>query len=164
MLQKFQVCPVTDIAEGMKKRLVVNGKALMVAQVEGKFYATDDTCTHAQASMTAGVLEGHEVECPRHGSRFDIRTGEALSLPAVMPLATYKVLVEDGKIFVEMAVENTETSSVQEKNESMPGQTNPENTPDDSADAPAEKKADAKPPFEVVCEGGVCRIIRPKKA
>ncbi len=69
--------------------------------VEGTIYATDDTCSHAEASLTEGcLLNGEEIECPRHGARFNVKTGQALSLPAWAPIETYEVKVEDGEIKV----------------------------------------------------------------
>ena len=100
MAEKKFLCATSDVAPGKKKRMVVDGHAYMVVNVDGHFYVTDDTCTHAQASLTAGVLEGCEIECPLHGARFDVRTGEVKVLPAVLPLKTYKVEVEEGKIFI----------------------------------------------------------------
>lgn len=82
---------------------MVKGIAVMIANVEGEFYATQDTCTHAQSSLTAGILQGFHVECARHGAVFDIRSGEAKILPAVIPLKTYPVKIEDGKIYIEMS-------------------------------------------------------------
>ncbi len=61
--------------------------------VGGEFYALDDVCSHEKASLSQGELDGHLIECPLHGSRFDVRTGEAKSFPAVVPVAIYTLLV-----------------------------------------------------------------------
>ena len=187
MMQKIPICSVSDIEVGKKKRIVMNGKALMVVHIDNQFYVTDDTCTHGQASLAAGTLEDHEVECPRHGGRFDVRTGEAKTLPAVTPLTTYKVLVEDGEIFIEMEGEsnNAQTTnseikngnlhdqgkaenfaSSQESTASSPeAQSNKDNAPTSKAQEDESEKpaSTSKPPFEVICENGVCRIVRPPK-
>jgi 3-phenylpropionate/trans-cinnamate dioxygenase ferredoxin component len=83
------------------RRVDIDGVAVAVYQTEaGEFFATQDTCTHAQASLVAGELDGCEVECPLHGARFDLTTGAALCLPAFEPLVTYAVRVHDGAIWV----------------------------------------------------------------
>jgi 3-phenylpropionate/trans-cinnamate dioxygenase ferredoxin subunit len=70
--------------------------------VGGDFHALDDTCTHAEASLSEGELDVDErtIECPLHGSTFDVRSGEPLSLPAVIPVRVHDVVVEDGLIKV----------------------------------------------------------------
>lgn len=67
----------------------------------GEFYAVEDVCTHDDGPLGEGELDGFAIECPRHGARFDIRTGEVLQMPAVVPIRTYPVKVENGKIFVQ---------------------------------------------------------------
>jgi nitrite reductase/ring-hydroxylating ferredoxin subunit len=72
----------------------------LLANVEGRFYAADDTCTHEEASLSTGFLKGALVKCPLHGSRFNVCTGEALEEPAEDDLRTYPVRVEGGRILV----------------------------------------------------------------
>ncbi|GAA4594517.1 bifunctional 3-phenylpropionate/cinnamic acid dioxygenase ferredoxin subunit [Planotetraspora phitsanulokensis] len=67
---------------------------------DGELYAVDDTCTHQDASLADGWLEGCEVECPLHASRFDLRTGEVDAPPAKLPVRTHGVVVEDGTVYV----------------------------------------------------------------
>jgi 3-phenylpropionate/trans-cinnamate dioxygenase ferredoxin subunit len=71
-----------------------------VCNVGGEFYAIDDLCTHDGGSLDQGELEGNEIECPRHGARFDVRTGEATQLPAFEPVARHAVRVEGEDIQV----------------------------------------------------------------
>jgi nitrite reductase/ring-hydroxylating ferredoxin subunit len=71
-------------------------------RVGDQFYATDDICTHAEASLSDGYVDGDVVECPFHSARFCIRTGKALSLPASEPLKTYPVKIEDGAVCVDI--------------------------------------------------------------
>jgi 3-phenylpropionate/trans-cinnamate dioxygenase ferredoxin subunit len=73
---------------------------IAVCNVDGRFYAIEDVCTHDGGSLDQGFLEGEEIECPRHGARFDVITGEATLMPAVMPVQTFPVRVEGGEIFV----------------------------------------------------------------
>lgn len=78
----------------------IGGRRILVANVGGVFYATDDTCTHEDASLAGGSLEGELVKCPLHGSRFDLRTGEPMEDPAEEPLRCHAVRVEDGAVLV----------------------------------------------------------------
>ena len=66
-------------------------------------FAIGDRCSHAEASLSEGEVFDHEVECPRHGSTFDLRTGKPQSLPATKPVPTYLVQIEDGNVYVEVA-------------------------------------------------------------
>lgn len=76
------------------RRVDVAGRPpLAVYNLEGRFYVTDDTCTHGKASLSEGYVEGTAIECPWHGGRFDIATGVPTCLPAVEPIATYRVAV-----------------------------------------------------------------------
>jgi 3-phenylpropionate/trans-cinnamate dioxygenase ferredoxin subunit len=75
-----------------------------VCNVDGEFYAIDDLCTHDGGSLDQGELEDHEIECPRHGARFDVRTGAAVQLPAFEPVEAHDVRVEGDT--VEVSVEH----------------------------------------------------------
>lgn len=78
------------------------GRPVAVYNVDGAFYATDDTCTHGQASLTdEGMLLEHKIYCGWHGGAFDIRTGEALDLPCMDAIRTYKVVERDGELLLE---------------------------------------------------------------
>ena len=96
----YPVAGIDEITAGTCRRVVVEGERIALFNVDGTFYATNDTCTHDEASLCAGDFEGHVVECPKHGARFDVISGKALSLPAVVPVETYEVRVEDGQILV----------------------------------------------------------------
>lgn len=94
------VARVDDVGPGEGFGVDVNGAAVALWNVEGQYYATSDICTHEETSLSAGDLWGEVVECPLHGAQFDVRTGAVLSLPAIFPLPTYPVKVEDGTIYV----------------------------------------------------------------
>ncbi len=95
------VAKSADLEPGQCTCVIVGGRKVALYNVEGTIYATDDTCSHAEASLTEGcLLNGEEIECPRHGARFNVKTGQALSLPAWAPIETYEVKVEDGEIKV----------------------------------------------------------------
>jgi nitrite reductase/ring-hydroxylating ferredoxin subunit len=91
----------TDVPEGEGLRVEIDEEPVALWNIEGTFYATCDTCSHEEASLTEGDLWGAVIDCPMHGAQFDVRTGKVLSLPAVFPIATYPVKVEDGDVYVE---------------------------------------------------------------
>ena len=98
-----KVAETHEIPEGKAKRVMVKRRPIAVFHVEGKYYAVDDTCTHADASLAEGqVLPGCRVACPLHGAEFDLKTGAALTLPAVTPVDVYPVTVEGDSILVEV--------------------------------------------------------------
>jgi len=91
-----------DIPAGEVHVYNVNGKELAVAHVDGAFYAIDDVCTHDGGPLGEGYIEDCQIECPRHGARFDLKTGKAVTLPAVMPVNSYPVRVEGDDVQVEL--------------------------------------------------------------
>lgn len=102
------VKPVVDLGsydqlqESCMERVDVEDKKLCLIKVDGKVYVIDDTCSHAEYSLSQGTLEACEleVECYKHGAIFDITTGNPLSLPATKPVSSYNVEVIDGRIIV----------------------------------------------------------------
>ena len=96
-----KVCGVNELQPGEALRFEASCP-VAVFRVGDQFYATDDTCTHAAASLADGYIEGDVVECPFHSAKFCVRTGEVLSLPASELLKTYAVKVEDGSVFVDI--------------------------------------------------------------
>lgn len=95
-----RVASVEEIPPDGVRAVSVAGRAIAVFNIEGTFAAVDDTCTHEYAPLSQGPRSGEVVTCPKHGSRFNVRTGRVLSLPAVVPLSTYPVKVEDGQVYV----------------------------------------------------------------
>ena len=91
---------VAELPPGTSKVVLVEGRRIALFNVNGTFYAIDDTCTHEEASLGTGAVHGEVVACPKHGSRFHIPTGRVLSLPAVVPINTYQVKVEAGQVLV----------------------------------------------------------------
>ena len=79
-----------------------DGGSVAVCNADGKLYAVEDVCTHDGGPLGEGFLEGCAIECPRHGAQFDIRTGEVLRAPAYLPIKTFPVRAEDGRIEVEI--------------------------------------------------------------
>jgi nitrite reductase/ring-hydroxylating ferredoxin subunit len=74
---------------------------ILLANVDGRLYATSDVCSHAFAYLSEGFLDGAVVECPLHGAQFDVTKGKVLSAPADRDIKTYKVTVVNGRVFVE---------------------------------------------------------------
>jgi 3-phenylpropionate/trans-cinnamate dioxygenase ferredoxin subunit len=92
-------CRLRDLAPGQAYR-IAGDRPVAVFQVDGELLAVDDTCTHQDASLADGWLDGYLVECPLHASRFDLRTGRPDGPPAKTPLRTYPVSVEQGVVYV----------------------------------------------------------------
>lgn len=98
-----KVADTDEIPVGKVKRVLVKREPIAIFNCGGEYFAIGDTCTHAEASLAEGeILEGCKVACPLHGAQFDIRTGEALTFPAVSPVDTYKVTVDGDTIMVEV--------------------------------------------------------------
>lgn len=95
----LRVCPLVDLPVGEAIR-VEGPVPIAVFNAEGELYAIDDTCTHQDASLADGYLEGCEIECPLHASSFDLRTGKPSGPPAKTPVRTHRVSVEEGTIYV----------------------------------------------------------------
>ncbi len=88
------------LAAGQMMRVELNGHRILIANIEGELYAVDDTCTHEDISLYLGCLEGHHIRCSLHGSRFDLRTGQAMEEPADEPLSTWPIRVQGDQIEV----------------------------------------------------------------
>jgi nitrite reductase/ring-hydroxylating ferredoxin subunit len=91
---------VGEIPPGHVKVVEVEGEDLALCNVEGKIYAVANVCTHDDGPLGGGYLFGHEIECPRHGARFDVRTGAVKSLPAIVPIPVYEVRIEEDDVLV----------------------------------------------------------------
>jgi 3-phenylpropionate/trans-cinnamate dioxygenase ferredoxin subunit len=94
-------CPLTALAPGDAVRLDTSPPIAVFHTEDGQLFALDDTCTHQDASLADGWVEGCEVECPLHASKFNLRTGEVDAPPAKLPVRVHKVSVVDGQIMVE---------------------------------------------------------------
>lgn len=95
-----RVCTCSELPPGGVKR--IDEPAIAVFNVGGKLYAVSDICTHAEGSLSEGSVEGEIVECPLHGATFDLRTGEALTPPAVEPIQTFPVVTQGDEIYVQI--------------------------------------------------------------
>jgi 3-phenylpropionate/trans-cinnamate dioxygenase ferredoxin subunit len=102
------IAAVDDIPPGHAARIEIDGVPVAIFNVNGEFHAVDDTCTHAEASLSEGELDVDfcTVECPLHGSAFDLRSGEPTALPAVLPVRVHHVQVDNGVIRVALNEED----------------------------------------------------------
>jgi 3-phenylpropionate/trans-cinnamate dioxygenase ferredoxin subunit len=102
-MAKCPVARLTDFKEYPLKRVEVDGVPICLARLDsGEVFAISDMCSHDEIELSDGELDGEDVECPAHGSRFNVRTGTVSGLPATAPVATYAVSVADGEISVEV--------------------------------------------------------------
>lgn len=92
----------SELKEGVGLKVDLTDHRIAVFLVDGSVFAIGDRCSHAEASLAEGEVFDHEVECPRHGSIFDLKTGAPHSLPATKPVPTYLVSIEDGYVYVEL--------------------------------------------------------------
>ncbi len=98
----IRACAVDEVAPGEAVALPLT-PPIAVFNVDGEFYATDDTCTHAESSLADGYIDGEIVECAFHFAKFNIKDGAALTAPAFEPLVTYPTKIDDGEVFVDIA-------------------------------------------------------------
>lgn len=102
---KIPACRLADLPRGEAFRLDTDPPSAVFHTDDGELFAIDDTCTHQDASLADGWLEGCEVECPLHASKFDLRTGAVDAPPAKLPVRTHEVVVEDGMIYVRVSTD-----------------------------------------------------------
>lgn len=95
----------SEIPEGEVRVFEAEGTRIAIARVDGTLFAIEDVCTHDDGPLGEGRLQGCEIECPRHGARFDVRTGAVTRMPAAAPVAALAVKVENGQVWVEVEPE-----------------------------------------------------------
>jgi len=95
-----RVSSTSEIPEGKMRKVIVSSQQVLVVNVKGKYYAIGNVCTHLSGPLDRGILEGQEVQCPLHGSHFDVTTGQVKRGPATRPEPMYDIKVEAGSILV----------------------------------------------------------------
>jgi len=100
MAEWVAVARAEDFPPGTVRTLEIEGTPIAVFNLDGHYHAIEDLCSHETETLSDGEIAGDEIVCPRHGSHFSIRTGQALSPPAYEPVATFPVRVEDGMVMV----------------------------------------------------------------
>jgi 3-phenylpropionate/trans-cinnamate dioxygenase ferredoxin subunit len=102
MSELIKVAAVDEIPPNSSKLVEIEDIRIAIFNLNGEFYAIEDVCTHDGGPLVEGqIVNGHEVQCPRHGARFDIRTGDALSMPAFEPTPAYEVVVQGQDVLLE---------------------------------------------------------------
>lgn len=94
------VAAESDFAETDRKVVVADGEQILLVKVGDRIHAVSAICTHEYAQMVGGMVSGHEIECPLHGARFDLRTGTNLTPPATRPLEVFETKIENGRVWV----------------------------------------------------------------
>ncbi len=102
MAEWVKVARATDLAEGHAAVVTAKGQRIALARVEGQVYAVQDLCTHDGGPLGEGEVIDHSIECPRHGAKFDVKTGAVVTLPAVIPVKTFPVKVAGEEILVQI--------------------------------------------------------------
>jgi 3-phenylpropionate/trans-cinnamate dioxygenase ferredoxin subunit len=92
--------PVAALGDGQTLSLAAGRRMIAVVRSGGEFFAIEDVCTHDGAELTGGTIEGAEIICPRHGARFCLRTGAALTPPAYEPVRVFETKIDDGRLWV----------------------------------------------------------------
>lgn len=97
------VCAVADLPPGSVKSFELGDAVVAVYNVDGSFYATEANCTHGFADLADGVLEGDVIECGLHFGAFNVRTGKAVQAPCFTDLRTFRTVVQDGQVLVDLS-------------------------------------------------------------
>ncbi|MCA9794238.1 MAG: Rieske (2Fe-2S) protein [Vulcanimicrobiota bacterium] len=98
----MRVGRLEDFPLGKVRVVRIEGERVAICNVDGTLYAVEDRCTHDDGPLGEGELEGCEIECPRHGARFDVRDGSVTQMPAVYPIETFELEVVDGQVYVSL--------------------------------------------------------------
>jgi nitrite reductase/ring-hydroxylating ferredoxin subunit len=99
---RVELCKTDEVAAGSALRVEAAGVTVAVYNLDGQFYVTDDNCTHGPGSLSEGFIDGDVVECNFHNGQFNIKTGEVVSPPCMIPIKTYPTKIEDGKVVIEV--------------------------------------------------------------
>jgi nitrite reductase/ring-hydroxylating ferredoxin subunit len=100
-MPRIDLCSTTDVAPGNAIKVESDDLVLAVYNVDGEFFCTDDLCTHGPGSLSEGYIDGDVIECNFHNGQFNIKTGEVVSPPCMVPIKTYKTVVEGDRVFIE---------------------------------------------------------------
>ena len=102
MPTRIELCSTSDVEAGATLRVEKDDLTLAVFNLEGEFFVTDDACTHGPGSLSEGYVDGEVIECNFHGGQFNIKTGAVVAPPCMVPVKTYRTIVEAGKVFIEV--------------------------------------------------------------
>ncbi len=113
MSELIPLISIADLGEGEMIAGRVGSTDVLLCQVEGRFYAMEDLCSHARQKLSTGRLRGHELQCPLHGARFDVRSGACTAPPANLPIKTFPVTLEGGKVCVTILERGSDERTLQ---------------------------------------------------
>jgi 3-phenylpropionate/trans-cinnamate dioxygenase ferredoxin component len=99
-IEYVEIAPVSELPNGERLFVEVGGRALVIFNIAGQYFAIGDVCSHDDGPLGDGDLEGFNIVCPRHGGEFDVQTGKAVQMPAVVDIPAYPVKVVEGMIQV----------------------------------------------------------------
>jgi 3-phenylpropionate/trans-cinnamate dioxygenase ferredoxin subunit len=99
-VEYFEIAPASEIPNGERLFVEIGEAAVVIFNIAGKYFAIGDVCTHDDGPLGDGDLEGFNVVCPRHGAEFDVRSGEAVGMPAVVDIPAYPVQIREGTIYI----------------------------------------------------------------
>ena len=97
-IEYLDIAPASELPPGERLFVEIAGKPIVIFNIAGQFYSIADVCSHDDGPVGEGDLEGYNITCPRHGAEFDVRTGQVMSMPAVVDIPAYPVRVVDGMI------------------------------------------------------------------
>jgi nitrite reductase/ring-hydroxylating ferredoxin subunit len=100
-MPRIDLCSTAEVAPGAARKVETGELTLAVFNIDGDFFVTDDMCTHGPGSLSEGYIDGDVVECNFHNGQFDIKTGAVVSPPCMVPIKTYKTVVENGRVLIE---------------------------------------------------------------
>ena len=99
-IEFVEIAPVSELPNGERLFVDLSDKPIVIFNIAGQLFAIGDVCSHDDGPLGDGLLEDHNIVCPRHGAEFDVRTGKAMTMPAVIDIPAYPVKLVDGNIFV----------------------------------------------------------------
>jgi metal-sulfur cluster biosynthetic enzyme/nitrite reductase/ring-hydroxylating ferredoxin subunit len=162
-----RVIDVGEVPDPGKTLVEVEGEMVAVFHVDGAWYALDDVCTHDGGPLADGELRDHRISCPRHGAKFDIRTGAALTMPAVRPTRSHEVKVEDGGVWVKLRDSATADGPAAHAVGANPATSSAPLAPPPAATATTDAAAAASPaaaaPSGPLCEDSVREVLKEVK-
>ena len=100
MAEFHKIATTDEVAPGEVQQYIVEERPVALCNVDGEFHAIEDVCTHDAGPLDQGELIGSQIQCPRHGAKFDVTTGKALTLPAVKPVPKHDVKIEGDDVYV----------------------------------------------------------------
>lgn len=99
-IEFVEIAPASELPNGERLFVDLGDRPIVIFNIAGQYFAIGDVCTHDDGPLGDGLLEDHNIVCPRHGAEFDVRSGKAMAMPAVVDIPAYPVKLKDGNIFI----------------------------------------------------------------